>query len=767
MAAVLYADSKANKQKDKDSPSYWATHWSAEFQAAEPQMAKFIKAGEKIDKLYLMENGIRDDRYNDEQTGLFHSNVQTIMDMMYGQLPKADVDRSFADANDDTARVAAEISERMLNQDIQNPGNNYGDIIRSALQDRILPGLGCARVRYDYRSRIESSSGTPDIIHPDTGEVLIAGTPDLEYEVMEDEWVDTIYTHWKDILWSPARTHGEITWKAFRNYMSADELQNRFGGKEAKWKINIDAIPMKSKGPMQNQGLSTSYTDDKQTTPQAEVWEVWCLKSKEVFWFVKGFPMILDRVEDPLELEQFFPDPPPMIANTTTSKYIPKSDYSMAQDLYIAIDVLQNRISRLTEACKLVGVYDKANDEIKRVFNEGVENQLIPVDNWAMFAEKGGIEGVIDWLPIEEIAGVIEQLTNQQQKKVQQLYEITGMSDILRGASQQSYTSAAETQAKTNFGSIRLQRLQNDLALWVSNLQSLKLEIICKHFQPQTIMAQSNIMQTPDAQLAQQAIEFMQHNQTFKFRVKVQPESMALADYQQMKQDRTDFIAAMSQFMQSAAPLAEMDQDITPFLLQLLQWGLAGFKGSQQIEGVMDQAVRAYQLKSQQSQGQPKPDPKMDQIKAEGQLKLQLLQAQGQQDAASTQAKQQMEYQRAQADHQAYMNNLQMQQQLAEQKFQNEMEILKAQLMVALAKVNAQQQADMSNTATDMIQHAEQTKMDAASDTHAMITGAAQESAKAQNAIAISDHQTANQKEAASHAAKIQAKSQDSGNGTD
>jgi len=36
----------------------------------------------------------------------------------------------------------------------------------------------------------------------------------------------------------------------------------------------------------------------------------------------------------------------------------------------------------------------------------------------------------------------------QQDKKIQQLYELTGMADILKGASQQQYTSAEETKTK-------------------------------------------------------------------------------------------------------------------------------------------------------------------------------------------------------------------------------------------------------------------------------------------------------------------------------
>lgn len=768
---------KSDPNATPTSTKAWAERWKNEFQAAKPQMAKFHKAGDQVWKFFLGDAALKDDRYRDEQLNLFNSNTMTTASMLYGQLPKAEVDRKFSDANDDNARIAAEILNRMLNQDIQEAGNDHDTIIKAVIMDRLVPGMGSARLRYDLATAIQIIPAQPQDFNPATLQVIEA-IPEQRIERISEEWTDLIYTHWKDLMWSPARNYAELRWKAYRSFMNKQDLEKRFmrdpkAPKDAEddgklTQTQIDAIPLNSKGPLQNKG-TTSSQDTKSLAPQAEVWEIWDIITRKVFWFVEGYDDLLDMQDDPLELDQFWCDSPPLIANTTTNKYIPKSDYAMAQDLYAEIDVLEQRICRLTEACKLIGVYDKANDEVKRIFNEGVENQLIPVANWAEFAEKGGLEGSIQWLPIEAVTAVIQQLTELQTSKIQQLMQITGMADVLRGASQQAYTSAAETNAKVQLSSVRLQCLQNDVALWFSNLQTLKAEIICKHYQPECILKQSGILQTTDAAQAQAAIQWMQSDDSIRFRIKVQPESMAMADYQQMKQDRTEYMMAISQFMQSSAGLVQMDQGIVPFLLQLLQWGLAGFKGSQQIEGVMDNAIKAYQQKAQNAAATPpKPTPeeaKTQQIQQEGQLKMQILQAQSQAGMAAAAQKQQMESERANADHQAYLQGLQFQQKLAQQKFENDMEILKAQLVVNIAKLTAQQQADTTSKATDMIQHAEQTRMDAAADTHKMITGAALDDHTTANAAALTTHQTDSQKEAATHAAKVQVQSSDKGNG--
>src|SRR5579883_3303781 len=62
------------------------------------------------------------------------------------------------------------------------------------------------------------------------------------------------------------------------------------------------------------------------------------------------------------------------------------------------------------------------------------ENKLIPVDDWGAFADKGGLPGMISWLPIKEIAETLIRLYEARDKAKQILYEITGIGDIMRGA---------------------------------------------------------------------------------------------------------------------------------------------------------------------------------------------------------------------------------------------------------------------------------------------------------------------------------------------
>src|SRR5882724_246102 len=277
-----------------DTPQGWADRWKDEFAAAKPQTEKFHKAADKVFKIFLGEIGLKDDRVIDEQLNLFYANIVTLQSIVFGNLPKAEVDRTFADANDDTARVASEILQRMLNQDIQDPGNDIKSVLEQAMSDRLIPGMGNGRVKYDcvIDKRDVQGTGSPQVTHPTTGQELVPPVPPQQEEYVKDEWVDIIYTHWKDFKWSPARTHAEIRWKAFRSYMTKEELQTRFGPDDgvddedpedeegAAPGLDIDKIPLTSKGPFEK-GDKTK-DDTKMVVPQAEIWEIWNKDDKKV-----------------------------------------------------------------------------------------------------------------------------------------------------------------------------------------------------------------------------------------------------------------------------------------------------------------------------------------------------------------------------------------------------------------------------------------------------------------------------------------------------
>lgn len=695
----------------KDTPEGQYEYWHLEMAASRKRLNNWHKQSRDIARRYVDSRtgaqgagvegrvGQADGAAGTFRLNVFHSNVKTVMDMLYGQLPRVDVSRVDHTGNDDIARVAAEMMERMLRIDMQNNGETYSSMFHATLEDRLLGGLGTTRVRYTFDEEELEMTAALEVEESDGEDI-----PEEEMIVesrITDEQAPTDYVYWEDVLWGWCRSYTDMPWIAYRSYLTKDEVQERFGDHAAE---NVT---------LKQQGVSTDRDaindpDMASAWQKAEIWEIWDKKSKKVIWLSPGTAFTLDTKEDTLKLRTFFPSPEFFIANPTNSLYIPTPDFHLAQDLYNEIDLLQTRIAILTEAVKVVGVYDASAEGIKRMFKEGIENDLIPVDNWALFAEKGGIQGAIDWVPILDIVNALDKLRGIRDETIGLLQQVTGMADIMRGQLDNQYEGVGQTEQKAKFGSSRMQALQDQFAGFISDLMQLKAEVICKHFSPETIFAQSNMEFSFDKDKAGAAIELMKKGDTLPFRVKIQPETMAMQDFAQLQQERAGYLNGLSTFIQAATPLIQQDQRSLPFLLQMLKWAMAGFKGASEIEGVLDQAIDTM---SQPEEQEEKPDP--EQQKAQQAAELQTTKHQQAMEVDAAKHSQALELRLAdqQADIITRQAEIEMEAQANDRATQNELQVIAAKMEADVEKelitsqINVEQaeQTDQSQIRNDVV----------------------------------------------------------------
>jgi len=613
-----------SKGQFKKSPEGMAERWKVEIESAKDSVKDYHKQSRDILKVFLDK---RDEDSRESRVNLFSANTITTKALLYGKTPQVDVDRRFGDMGDSTARCAATIMQRLLNTDIERDDDGYARALRNALGDRLTVGIGVIRQRYVMTEgepkQVAPKYKTRTIPDPDTGEDVeeqetddqgnpIELAPGYEEATKAHEDVETIYVHWEDFLWSVCRTWEECRWVAFKNAMTRDGLRKRFKNLSKK---ELRAIPLNSKLYKDNDALAS-----KDPWARADVWEIWSKDDRKVYWYVEGYDKILDVQDDPYELEAFWPCPQPLFANLTTSALMPRADYILAQDLYKGINVLESKIRLLEDAINVRGVFNANVPEIARVLSEASGNEMIPAADWPAFAEKGGFKGNIDWFPIDMIVAALDKLVQQRDQKIALLYQVTGMSDILRGQAQAQAT-ATEQAIKAKFASVRVQDFQEEFATFASAGQRIKGELVCKLYDDQTIMTRSNIGFTADAQNAPAAVQMLR-DEFSSYRIKVKPESVSLTDYAALKQERTELMTALSQILGVVLQIGQSAPGMVPFLLQMLKWMFTGFRGSAVIEPIMDEAIKAAEQMAQQAMQKamqpPPPDPKLQaaQVKA-------------------------------------------------------------------------------------------------------------------------------------------------------
>jgi len=536
-------------------------------------------------------------RYRDDSRGqggneaarfnILWSNVQTLTPAVYAKLPKADISRRFGD-NDPVGRVASQLLERAIDFEIEHYPD-FRSTMKYDVEDRFLGGRGTAWVRYEphvapicieddgvsITSAIEQGEGAP---------------PNLEQ--IEYECAPVDYIHWRDFGHSQARTWEEVTCVWRWVYMTREALAERFGDEMAR-KIPLDQGPE----PL------NAYNEAKRTYNRAKICELWDKETQKVYWFCKGMPQMIDVRDDPLGIEGFFPCPKPLYATTTSDTLVPVPDFLLYQDQAMELDILSDRIDGLVKALRVRGVYDASQPALQRLMTEGDNNALIPVDKWMAFSEKGGLKGSIDLLPLDTLANALIQCYRAREDIKSQIYEITGISDIIRGTSFASETATAQ-QIKGQYAGLRLRSMQEDVALFASELIRLKAQVMCLHYQPQTILAYAAAQQmTPaDQQLIPQALELLKDKPLRNFRVDIAADSLVMLDENQNKQDRMQFLQAFGGFLAQALPVGQASPQMVPMMMELLRFGMQAFKAARPIEGQIDATLQQLQQAAMQQQ---------------------------------------------------------------------------------------------------------------------------------------------------------------------
>lgn len=658
-------------------------HWVKELEAARQERKKFDQSGDKIIKRYA-------DEQSDEVGGgvskynVFFQTTEIKSAAIFARTPVPDVKRRFNDADDDVSRVAANLIQRSESYELECEG--FDTKFRQVLFDRLVPGIGVMWARLDETIGEPEMEQVPQQAVDENGVPMVDefGMPVIELverpiegSEIKDQKAETDYVAWNDFLWSPCRVWTDCRWEGRRIPMSKEAINARFKSTAPAEVLAALAFSVPTAGDL---GKNT-YTPKNATVATVDVIEIWDKERRLVWWIAENASVPLDVQEDRTDFPDFFPSPLPPLCRTTTSTTIPIPDFHEVRYQYNELDDLNHRTSMLTKAMRLQWVYDGSNPTLKDLFGNGAEFQGVPVNNWAtMQAEKGGIKGSIEFIPLNDIAATYSTLISAREQVKAQIYEIEGISDMMRGAAT-PYVSATATSASSSLSSSRLDVQRQEVADYIARVLRLKAHLIAKFYKPEFILKRAGVLAQADQQYIAPALQLLKDEQLRRFRLLVSTESIQLPNWDQQQKERIGLLNAVTGFMAQTMPAVERNPASGPLAMQLLKFGVAGFKGAKDIEGTIDQGLEQMQ----QAAAQPKP-PKPTDAEVKAQAQAQKTQA----EFAMTQMEEQTKLQIAQIQADAKKTVAAMQAQ---------MEAMDARLKEAEVALRARKQ--QSDTAID------------------------------------------------------------------
>jgi hypothetical protein len=645
MDASSAAPSVEREEDFGQKPERTQKRWLAEIEAFERERKDYAARCDKIIKRY------RNEHLNDERRfALLWSNVEVIKPTIYARDPVPRVFRRFRD-RDPTGRVAATLLERTLSCQIEKRGD-YGLAMRSAVLDYVLVGQGVAWVFFDA---------------------------DIQGDVVANQRARLGHVHWKDFGFTAgARTWAEVTavWRVA--YLTRDKLTERFGkaGKD----VPLDRKPIED----------TRDASNADVIGKATIYEVWDSDAREVVWLHKAVAKPLDARPYPIKLRGAFPCPRPLFGTLTTGSTVPVPDYLYYQDQALELDDLTARIAVLSKALKLVGfVPGETQADIQKGLDSGQEISLVPVEAWAL-GQGRPMDNAIAWLPVTEVAVAVERLVTLREAIKNDAYEITGLSDILRGSTQASETATAQ-QIKAQWGSIRVRDRQADVARFARDCIEIMADVVCGHFDAERIIAESNAEAMPDQErvYVPDALALLKGEGALRnYRIDVETDSTVVADEQAERAAATELLTGVAGYLGQTMPLLQgvaqgAPQAVAPMtemLGGLLTQAVRRFRGGEEVEELIERAMQALAQPAPQKEAGPSPE--MMQMQAEMEARQAEMQAKAQEmqmKAQEGQAKLSLEQQRMTLDAQIKQADLALRERELALKEQ-EMEMRQAEL---------------------------------------------------------------------------------------
>jgi hypothetical protein len=603
----------------------------------------------------------RDDRTRSEvlkepRFNILFANTETMLPLLYSQTPKPDVRRRFRDA-DPEAKLASQIIERSLEFFLDDSENELA--FKRATKDLLLPGRAVLRAHYvptfgygeaprvpvfsvkeysgdkekeTYKDEAGNEYLSEDVQTDEEGQYI---SGEAEEEVV-DEKICWERVPWDMFAVEPMRVWEEVTWIAFGSFMDRHELKRTFGRKGNKVSLTHSATTTDQK-----------HSDPNKEAKYALVWEIWDKRKREVRCVAESNEDYLRKTKDPLRLACFFPTPKPLYAIDAGDTLVPIPHFCLYQDQADELDLITKRICRVVDAMRVRGFYAGAEKEaMRRVFNSE-DNEFIPVEDWDGFKDNGL---PIEWMPIAELQKALVGLYQQRDSLIQQIYELIGLSDIMRGSTDPRETKGAQV-LKSQFGSRRMAVMQQDTANYFRDLLRIAGELVAEHCSAETLKRITGL------DVPEELIQLLKDDALRSYRIDIETDSTVAPDEQRDKEQALEAVTAIAQFAEIVFPLVQagtMSKDVAG---EALKWLARKFRMGRDLEDFLNQQQQQPQQQPQDPEAQAKAQAVMQKTQAEIQkmqmelqLKMKELEAKLQMKQMETQAEIQISQQESQAN---------------------------------------------------------------------------------------------------------------------
>lgn len=510
---------------------------------------------------------------------IYHANVETIIPSLYNSTPIPDVRRRYdpdpldeaefaglppeqqqmamqqaqatLDAQAKLSRNAAEMTERALLFSVDD--YNFDDVMEDTVRDAQVTGRGVPRIR----------------------------------RYSEPDRVKTELVPWNRFVRGPGISWEVVPWVAFRHDLTRPQVEQIIGDSPDKDRMLAEIGFTSPREDGQEVGTKPNETKHAGVLKTIPVYEIWSKSDRSAIFITsqyKSKPLAV--LGDELGLKDFFPVPKPLQFVRRLASQVPICPYDVYAPLIKEIDKISRRITALIEQLKIKGSYDAKMFPDFKQLEDADDGKFIPSSSGEQFV--GGtikLEDCVVYWPIEQIIKVITALYEQRESVKQTIFEVMGVSDILRGQVDPR-EKLGQSEIKAQSGSLRLKRSQAEVARLARDLFRMKAEVIHNHFTKESLSEMTS-MRVSDEMIA----HIRSNARTYS--IDIEADSTVRADMSRFQDELNAFLNGTAQMAQAATGMAPVMPKVVPALLEVYAEFASRFNLGKKGEQALDRLAEA------------------------------------------------------------------------------------------------------------------------------------------------------------------------------
>lgn len=625
---------------ERDTPDFWRRWVKSAERAAEPHWRLARAAWDEYENR---------DQFDDADTQrcypIYWSSSKVIEPAFYSKTPKITTRRRF-DINDDVA-ISGCLAVERLGQYLVDQCE-FDAVMQAAVGDYVHADKTTTQLMYEHNvelvaTRQELMPQGAEFITADgdiwTAEVLQDETGyfgELEEEMPTEQYIYLTSCRYDEILHTPdAKCESEIRERAYYFYMARDEAEKRFGEKAKliSWKSK------KESSRKNDQEHERAHVDA--VGEYVEGWEIWSKPNRRVYWIsdqcAEGF---LDDKDDPYGLKEFFPSPPFIIGSKPSKHLYPTPVYAQVRPLLEELHTSSAKISRLISAIRRRALVDPSVEDVVYLLESSDDLEFVVAKNFGSIVEKGGVQNIVQYLPVQELVQAINELTQLQDKFKNEFYEWFGVPDILRGATE-PLESASAQQLKAESAHDRFKWAKKQVAQLARNSIEMMVDLALEVFTDEKIAecVGYDYMDPEDQQRFPAALEMLRNDEARTIRLEIESDSMSFVDDQLRINQTNQTVKVITAGLKEVAQMIQISPQAATVGLQALLLSLDAMPAGKEFQ---DEVKQTLQELIEQAKQPPAPTPPPPDYEL---LKIQLQQQKAQMDAQLEQQKLQLEMQ--------------------------------------------------------------------------------------------------------------------------